>query len=153
DRTAPVVTQTVSPPPNAAGWINSTATVSVQATDALSGIASTSDPVTVGTEGTQLPVVGTATDKAGNSSSRTTLLNIDRTPPSITANRAPVANGFGWNNAAVTVNFSCSDALSGIDTCPSPQLVNAEGGSQTATGTARDVAGNTASASVSGISI
>jgi hypothetical protein len=53
----------------------------------------------------------------------------------------------------VTVTFSCSDALSGIASCPAPVTVAAEGAAQSVTGAARDHAGNVRSATVGGISI
>src|SRR5207302_1092078 len=47
---------------------------------------------------------------------------------------------------------TCIDALSGIASCASPATLK-EGTAQSATGTATDKAGNTASATVSGISV
>jgi len=54
----------------------------------------------------------------------------------------------GWNNTNVTVNYACTDAGSGIASCPQPQVVSNEGANQVVSGTATDKAGNTASASV-----
>ena len=59
-------------------------------------------------------------------------------PPS-----APSPNGNGWHNTDVTVTFTCSDALSGVASCPAPITVTAEGAGQVVTGTAVDKAGNT----------
>lgn len=42
----------------------------------------------------------------------------------------------------MTVNFNCSDALSGIETCPASRGVSTEGSGQTVTETAADKAGN-----------
>jgi len=54
----------------------------------------------------------------------------------------------------VTVNFSCSDSLSGIATCgPVSQLVTSDGMNQSRSASAVDLAGNTASVTVNGISI
>jgi hypothetical protein len=44
----------------------------------------------------------------------------------------------------VTVTFTCADVLSGVATCPGPQ-VYADDGVYTASGAATDIAGNTAS--------
>lgn len=77
----------------------------------------------------------------------------DTTPPSITAQRTPLANAYGWNNVSVTASFVCSDAQSGIQSCTSSIVVGAEGANQSATGTAVDRAGNRATATVTGISI
>jgi hypothetical protein len=73
---------------------------------------------------------------------------IDNEPPLITAAASPAANAFGWNNADVTVSFTCSDAICGIATCPSPVTVASEGAHQVVSGTAIDRAGNQATASV-----
>ena len=72
----------------------------------------------------------------------------DTTPPVITAAASPSPNANGWNNSDVTVTFTCSDAGSGIATCPSPVIVTAEGANQTISGTAVDKAGNQATATV-----
>ncbi len=65
-------------------------TVSFTANDALSGVASVTDPVTVSTEGTNKSVTGTATDKAGNSASATVSgINIDEKAPTITGAAGP----------------------------------------------------------------
>jgi hypothetical protein len=75
------------------------------------------------------------------------------TAPSITASRSPVANANGWNNSNVTVSYSCNDGLSGIAACPADDVLSANGMNQSASGTATDKAGNTASDGVAGINI
>ncbi len=67
----------------------------------------------------------------------------DAVPPTIIASLTPSPNAAGWNNNYVTVSFACSDAGSGIRTCPSPVTVYTPG-VQTVSGTAIDNAGNTA---------
>ena len=53
----------------------------------------------------------------------------------------------------MTVSFVCSDDLSGVAACPADHVVSSEGEGQTLSRTAADVAGNTASTTVSGIDI
>jgi hypothetical protein len=77
------------------------------------------------------------------------IIGVDNDLPVITAVATPVANAAGWNNSDVTVVFACTDATSGVATCPSPVTVTAEGANQAISGQAVDKAGNTASASVS----
>lgn len=51
------------------------------------------------------------------------------------------------------MTYSCTDPLSGVDTVDPPTVLSGEGAGQSATGTCSDLAGNSASATVSGISI
>ena len=73
---------------------------------------------------------------------------VDTGLPIITASFAPAANAAGWHNSDVTVSFQCSDADSGIATCPDPVLVDTEGEAQAVSGTAVDQEGNSASVTV-----
>ncbi len=72
----------------------------------------------------------------------------DTTPPRIVATVDPPANSFGWHAGGATVSFGCSDDGSGVAFCPAPVVVSNEGADQVVSGTARDGAGNTASAEV-----
>src|SRR5215470_4165810 len=76
------------------------------------------------------------------------IVGIDNDPPTITAAVTPAPNAAGWNNSDATVTFTCNDATAGIAICPPPQIVIAEGANQIITGTAKDLAGNSASTSV-----
>jgi hypothetical protein len=53
----------------------------------------------------------------------------------------------------VTVHFECSDATSGIDSCSSDVVKMSEGAGQSASGTATDMAGNSATVTVNDINI
>jgi hypothetical protein len=77
----------------------------------------------------------------------------DAMNPTISGFRSPAANGFGWNNGDVSVSFSCGDNRSGVESCLGDLTVSAEGSGQSATGNVEDNAGNTNSATVSGINI
>ena len=76
------------------------------------------------------------------------IIGVDNDPPTITASLRPSPNAAGWNNSPVTVTFTCSDRTSGVASCPSPVTVSAEGANQVVSGTATDLAGNTATTSV-----
>ena len=141
----PSIQSTVSPASNSNGWNNSNVTVSFTCSDA-SGIASCSGPTIVSTNGGNQVVTGTAVDRAGNTATTSVTINLDKAPPSITATAAPAANAGGWNNTDVTVSFVCSDALSGIASCPSPTIVSTSSTNQSVTGTVVDNAGNTSTA-------
>lgn len=144
----PRITSTLSPFPNAAGWNNSNVTVNFTCSDSILGITSCTSPIQVTTESGNQVVTGTAVNKAGIKASVSVSVNLDKTPPAITAATTPTANAAGWNNSNVTVTFTCTDSTSGVATCPPPQTVSTEGSNQKISGTAVDVAGNRASASV-----
>ena len=148
DTTKPTINYTLTPIPNAAGWNNTDVLISFICADALSGIESCTPPITVVTEGSNQLFTGTAVDKAGNSSTVSVALDIDKTLPIINSTATPAANANGWNNSDVIVDFTCSDNLSGIASCSPAQTVIAEGANQLITGTAVDVAGNSANSVV-----
>jgi uncharacterized repeat protein (TIGR01451 family) len=148
DKTAPTVAASVSSEPNANGWNNTDVTVTFSASDELSGIGAVTEPVTLTTEGAGQNVSGEATDLAGNKAIASATVNIDKTPPIITAVTSPDPNIYGWNNADVTVTFSASDTLSGVKSVTEPVTVTAEGAEQDIFGEAIDYAGNIATTSV-----
>ncbi len=154
DLSSPSITPSQSPDQNAHGWNNTDVSVSFSCADqtALSGLKDCSAPVTVNTDGKGQKVTGTATDNAGNSITGTATVNRDTAAPTITAAPDRAANAAGWYSDDVTVSFDGKDALSGIDTVTGPQHL-AEGAGQKVDGTAVDNAGNSASASVSGINV
>jgi hypothetical protein len=150
DTVAPTITYSTSPAANGAGWNNSAVTVTFSCADPTAGITITfcSSPVTVATDGANQQVTGTATDSAGNTASVTATVNVDATAPVITptvaqTNGLPI-NTAGWYNSPVTVNYTCSDATSGVTTCSSPQTESTDG-QYTLSGYATDNAGNNSS--------
>ncbi len=154
DKQSPTINHTQAPVANTNGWNNTDVTVIFACADqdTLSGLASCTAPQAVTTEGKHQPVVGEATDVAGNSAQDPTSVNIDKTVPTIVAKADRAANANGWYNDDVTVTFTCADSLSGIDSCAMPQTF-AEGANQSASGTVLDAAGNSASATLSGINV
>jgi len=155
DNTGPTLTATLSSLPNTAGWNKSNVSIAWSATDVGSGVSSGPTPATdsVTTNGASVTKTATATDALGNSGTGSVTVNLDKTAPTITGSRLPAANAFGWNNADVTVSFSCSDGLSGVKSCTGPTTLSSNGAGQSVTGAAVDVADNTTSASVSNINI
>ena len=158
DKTNPSITGGRSPLANSNGWNNTDISVSFSCTDSLSGVEvgfPTGD-TTLSSDGASQSVLGTCNDQAGNSVSNTVSgINIDKTDPSITSSRSPLANINGWNNTDVSVSFFCSDALSGLE-AGSPTgdaTLTSEGAGQSVTGTCVDRAGNSAQDSVSDINI
>jgi hypothetical protein len=149
DKIAPGITYTLSPSPTVFGWNNSAVTVTFDCSDASSGVASCTEPQTVGgTDGTYV-ITGMVTDKAGNTSGVNVFVSLDRTAPTVTQNVSPAANFLGWHNTDVTVTPACGDNLSGILECGHPVTVSTEGANQIVESSTKDSAGNTATASTS----
>lgn len=159
DKTAPTVTLgAATPPPNGAGWNRTDVSVPFTVSDTLSGLdpASPPSPLKLIAEGTLVSGTVTAADLAGNTVTVTSPeVKIDKTPPAIAGVQTPSPNGNGWSNTAVTVTFSCTDALSGLATGspPADTVLTTNGAGQQVTGICHDAAGNSASVSVTGINI
>jgi len=152
DNNGPVAHPTLSPVPNAAGWNNTNVTVNWNWTDDLSGVDSgsceTSSTSNVGA-GTQT-LTAFCADVAGNLTQASLTVKVDRAQPLIRSTVSPTANGFGWNNSAVSVSFVCQEqgTLSGLatNTVGGNQTFSTEGANFTATstGTCTDFADNVA---------
>jgi hypothetical protein len=156
DNTAPVITPSISGAAGSNGWYTSNVTVSWTVTDGESGIKTstgcTPSSLTSGTTGKTLTC--SATNNVGLSSSVSVTIKIDKTNPMIAfVNSTPSPNVNGWNNSDVTVNWSCTDGLSGPASASVSQTISTEGANQSATGTCLDMAGNSASNLQSGFNI
>jgi hypothetical protein len=175
DSIPPITTATISAQPNAAGWNNSNVTVSLISVDNPGGsgvnqitysvagaqtiptttLSGSSASFTISAEGIST-ITFFGTDNAGNVEAANTLtIRLDKTPPTITGTRTPVANANGWNNSLVTVSFQCADVLSGLaaGSPPTSTVLSTQGAGQSVSGTCTDIAGNAVSASVQGINI
>lgn len=153
DTTPPVITPTVSGALGNNGWYTSNVTISWTVIDDESPITTQDgcDSTTVTTDTTGATFTCTATSEGGTASESVTIRR-DATPPTITGSASPASNVHGWRNRLVTVDFTCTDETSGIAACAAP-LVLGEGANQSATGTATDNAGNTASTQVTDLNI
>jgi hypothetical protein len=118
DMTDPVITSSVSPAPNAAGWHNRDVTVAFDCADTgaiQSGIATdTADDVIVSTEGAAVEVEspGTCTDKAANQAiTERRTVKLDKTAPTTTAaGTTPNVT----NSTTAELSFEGADPLSGL---------------------------------------
>jgi hypothetical protein len=139
----PTISASITPAPGPLGWLHSNATVTFICADRTSGVASCPALVTLSADGGNQQVTGTVTDRAGNQTSTSVLVNIDKTAPTITAAISPLPDGAGWNSTPATVTFACADSLSGLASCSTPVTVTTPGRT-VVTGVAADRAGNTA---------
>ncbi|NOX60253.1 MAG: DUF11 domain-containing protein [Planctomycetes bacterium] len=154
DKTQPVIVANASPVANASGWQNSIVTVSFVCTDGLSGVQSCTPADVMDVEGSNLRTSGTVIDLAGNTASASEGgINIDWTPPTITASVSPPANANGANATPVTIGYLCSDDRSGVSACPTDVLLSDYGFGQSVASEVVDLAGNTTLLSVGGINI
>ena len=124
------------------------------ALDAVDGpVAVTNDAPAVFPMGQTL-VTFRAHDSASNTDAALARVNVvDTTVPLIFGNPGPPANSAGWNNANVTVAFTCNDRVSGVSNCEVGWTITTEGGGQRVRGTAIDQVGNTATIVVGDINI
>jgi CSLREA domain-containing protein len=136
-----------TPQPNPNGWNNSAVTLTWTCTDTISGPLSPTVSNSLSTEGANQSLTGQCADLAGNTAAATvTGINIDTHAPAIAfASRNPAPNGAGWNNTAVTVTWTCTDALSGPVAGTVTRTASGEGAGQLLVGQCSDLAGNDSS--------
>jgi len=164
DTVAPRTIATPSRAPNSAGWFRAPVSIGWTGNDATSGIAACSSSVTYkgpDTTGTTEP--GTCTDKAGNSSSGSYVVKYDTTPPAFRALALTALDGrvrLRWKvSGAAGVRLTRSP---GMKRAASSELYSGNGDRFADTRvenyvryrytlTTTDVAGNTASRSVSAV--
>ncbi len=154
DTTPPVITvsgtKADGSPYTTGTWTNQNVLVHFTCSDRGSGIAVCPGDQVISPNGT-FTAEGTATDNAGNTASASFgPIQIDKTAPTVTVSGTKADGSLytvgTWTNQNVLVHFTCSDIGSGIAVCPGDQVISPDG-TFTAAGTARDNAGNTASAS------
>jgi len=131
DVTPPVTTAGATPTPNTAGWNQTNTTVTLNATDGGSGVqfvryslsgaqnaptVNSSNPalVSITAEGTTT-VTYSAVDNAGNNeTSKSFVVNIDKTAPVTTVGATPMPNAAGWNQTNTTITLNATDSGSGV---------------------------------------
>jgi hypothetical protein len=149
DKTDPTITASAAPAADENGWNKTDVTVTFTCGDAVSGVASCTEPVAVSTEGTGQTISGTAIDNAGRSANASLTLNIDKTAPAITI--LGITDGASYPLCSPpTPSYTVTDNLSGIvaENGVLTPSGNANGaGLYTYTVTATDAAGNTATQS------
>ena len=153
DRVPPEVSPLVTPPPNDSGWHRGDVTVSLQGADQQSGVANCDGPFLLTGEGTNFSATGGCTDVASNVSAviEVSGINIDRTPPQVTA-PPPIERespAEGTPAAALAAFLGAATAQDALDPAPAithdaPPVFGL--GTTTVRFTATDHAGHTATA-------
>jgi hypothetical protein len=170
DNTKPSSSAGLGPLPNGAGWNKADVTVTLNATDAGSGVqkitysatgaqsigstdvTGSSASFSITSEGTTT-ISFRATDNNGNvETTNTQVVKLDKTNPTISAS-AGVYTAGNWTNQTVTVHYTCSDGGSGVASCTADQSFSTDGITNSTSGTATDVAGNSAGASFGPIKV
>jgi len=147
-----------SPLPNTSGWNRTDVLITWNWADNPGGSgvdpASCSNSTSSTGEGSVL-VSATCNDLAGNIGHGSYTARVDKTGPTITPtgkNSDNTAYQAGtWTNQTVTVDFTCSDAASGVATCPASQVFPAS--TLSTSFTALDVAGNSSAGNFGPIQI
>lgn len=131
ETTPPTVTLTTTQQPGAGGWYPGAVDVKIAATDAGAGIhelawgvdTTTLTTVNLDTVNTRIVAEGThqvryqATDYQNNTSALATRqINIDHTSPEVILNGLAEGDEF-VQDEVVAIDYSCSDILSGIQSC------------------------------------
>ncbi len=157
DNVLPSITGSRTPQANGHGWDKTSVTVAFSCSDAETAIASCTPETLLENEGAGQSTSGTAIDMAGNQKTATVAnINIDKTAPTLTGAATTNPNTFLWYKGDVTIEWTGQDALSSIDpaTQPANSTITGEGSNRGAGPVSiSDKAGNSASASVSGIKI
>ena len=148
DTHAPITVASPSRPANGAGWYNAPLSITWNGSDpGGSGIDSCRTALTYsGPDTTGTTTSGACTDKAGNNSSDDVVVKYDATAPSVNAPtpvRDPDQNG--WYNHPVRIDWSGSDAISGIASCTSRTYGGPDDANADQVGMCTDAAGNSAS--------
>jgi hypothetical protein len=149
DSTPPEVTIHIVGTLGSNGWYRSNVTVSWTFSDPQSIILWTqgcdTSTLTADTAGTRLSC--TAASDGGETTVAKTFA-IDKTAPTAGATASRGSDSSGWYNHAVSVSFSGTDAMSGIESCsPTTSYAGPDSGNASVSGTCRDRAGNAASTS------
>ena len=148
DTTPPWIKVSVAGPQGANGWFTGDATVSWTLGDPQSGVATSTGcgSTVVSQESRHFPVTCSATDGAGLQRTRTKVVRLDRTAPSVVAVPSRPPDSQGWYNHPVSVAFQGGDSTSGIASCTSAVYSGPDAASASVTGSCEDNAGLAADA-------
>jgi hypothetical protein len=115
DTTGPSVAAEPTSKPAQRGWYTQPLSVAFSGVDAVSGISGCTAPVGYSGPDTKSAVVsGSCTNGAGLSTSATTTLKYDSSPPEVTPSITGRLGANGWYSGDVTVSWAVSDPVSDV---------------------------------------
>jgi len=117
DKTAPSIRAIITPAPNKHGWNNTDVKIRFVGKDNESGISSCTKQITMTEETKGKKIIGTAVDRAGNKSTASVLIRIDKSPPIIDLTWPPDPE-FVTNFSKVKIEGTLTDSLSGLHSIP-----------------------------------
>jgi len=145
DETAPSnVVGNASRSPDANGWYNHELTVAFTGSDPTSGIPAGGCTQTTysAPDSGDASVTGTCRDRADNPSTAASFgFKYDDTEPEVTG-VTPAPDPSGWYTEPVVFDFRGTDALSGLDSCPTITYDGPDSANATVVGECLDKAGN-----------
>lgn len=155
DKTNPALTASMAEAPNANGWFNRPVVINWDCSDGLSGLINGCTAQTVSTQGANQTRTLSASDRAGNLVTVTSpAFSVDLVAPTVSHSRDLQPNAHGWYSQPVTVQWLCSDDLSGLEEpCQESTVLGEEGANQEAALEVLDLAGNLTRSVDSGINI
>ncbi len=126
------------------GWYNHAVKVTFTPTGGAGNVSCDAAKTYSGPDSATASVTGSCTDQAGVVVSATATFKYDATAPTnVLGTPSRAANANGWYNAPVTVNFTGTDATSGITSCmQGASYSGPDSASATVPGTCTDNAGN-----------
>jgi hypothetical protein len=117
DTTGASVSAEPTSKPAQKGWYTKPVTVAFSGVDPVSGISGCAAPVAYGGPDTKSAVVsGSCTNGAGLSTSATTTLKYDSSPPDVTPSLSGKLGANGWYTGDVSVTWAVSDPVSDVAT-------------------------------------
>lgn len=147
DNTSPTIDPHTSRAPDHGAWYTAPVTITFDCADALSGIRSCTDPITLGTDGRGVQYRADAFDRAGNGLTFVGTVNIDQTPPTITAPaNVAVGTALGTCGASPALGTAVANDNLGVVTVTNNAPAVFAPGTTSVTWTATDPAGHSASA-------
>ena len=149
DDSGPQAHPTLSPEPNADGWNQSDVTVTWNWADGATGVDTAHcTAATVSNGEGELTLTATCRDLAGNETTASQIVQVDKSRPQADPTLSPKPNAGGWNRRNVTVTWNWADGTSGVAPAHcTAETVSSGEGELTLTAACRDLAGNEATAS------